>query len=194
MLKAIFEQILTVFGLVIGMLMIIFRKRFAREWIVSQIKKAKPEEKEEIVQLRKTEYGLEKIEEIGLLVVGLIFVISSLSDLILPQGEKYIGSAAVLLTLSIFAACGAIFVMLLILPFLWRKVGRYMKENYLEFYRKAHSPSMTDRLELMKSGEQVSDPVLRKLRMNAIIYTVIMFVILFSVLLFTLYTIVKLTS
>lgn len=191
-----FEQLLSIGELVLGILLILCRKRFSQVWLKSQIGKLKPPEKEALAQVSELGYKgvLLKVEEIGLLVVGLVFVASSLSHLFFPRVESFVADVSIAIVLAVFAAGGAILIMLLILPLVWRKVNDYLNEKYAELYLQSKSRSLMEKHYAAKSIKQIDDPVLHKLQKKATIYTAICFSVLFVMILFAIWMIIRATK
>lgn len=191
------DKLFTVGMAIIGALLIIFRKSFVRSSFKNALKKAKSEEKEQFNMLGEIGYGgwLFKIVEVLAIIAGMFLLTSSITDLIFPAGQKYIGLVFMFFVLSLFAAgVACLFILKLILPVLNRKVNRYMSEKYAQLYLQSKSPSLKEKYEVVKSVKQIDDPVLRRLRRRAVIYAIPCFAALTLVFLLAFYAIIKVTS
>ncbi|MHC4124821.1 MAG: hypothetical protein ACYSSI_14685 [Planctomycetota bacterium] len=191
------DKIGSLIFLIFGISLIIFRKQLVKLNLKIQYKKAKLKEIKDL-ELAK-EIGLKphllKFQEMCYVIVGFIITIICLQELFLPKAGKYINSFMGLFVLSIFAVGGAIFVTFGVLcPFIWLNVDKYLKEKHPDYYRKAHDSSKMERWKMIKSHQQIDDPVLRKLQKKALIYTTFCFSSLFFICLFGLYTLIKITS
>jgi len=183
--------------LILGIALIVFRKRIVKLNLKIQYKKAKPREIKELKQAEGI--GLKpfllKFQELCYALFGLVVTGICLQELIIPQAGKYINSFMGLFILSVFAAGATIFLTFVILrPLIWRNVDRHLKKNHPEYYQKAHSPSQRERWELVKSRKQIDDPALRKLQKQALLYMIMLAGLLFFICFFGLYALIKVTS
>ncbi len=191
------DKLGSVIFLVIGIVLIVYRKRIVELNLKIQYKKAKPREVKELKQAE--DLGLKpfllKFQEVCYVIVGLIFIGICLQELFLPKAGKYVNSFMGLFSLSVFAAVATIFLTCVVLrPLLWRNVDRYLAEYHPEYYRKAHSPSKSQRWELVKSRKQIDDPALRKLQKQAVLHMIMWAGPLFFLCFFGLYALIKVTS
>ena len=71
-------------GLVIGAVLIVFRKTAARRIVQIQLRQAKPAQREEFEELKETgvSWVLYRIAEVAIIVCGIGFIALSLLDLI----------------------------------------------------------------------------------------------------------------
>jgi len=182
-------------GIVLGISLIILRKRLSRAWWIGALKKAKPKGRDMMEQLEKTgfERAIQQVEEIAILVFGLTLVIFGLSEFV-PSLEKYVYYGFTFFVLSIFAAGGAFIVIFFLLPVLTKKLNQYRKEHFADSLLRSHSGSVSERLGMIKPSQQMDDPILRKLQIKAAICTGVCFVTLFIIFLLVFYTIYRVTS
>ncbi len=181
--------------LIFGVILVVFRKQIARLNIKTEYKHAKPKQMANFKQAKKLGLlpYLSKFQEICAIVVGLIFMVWGLQELFFPQADKYVAFIFGFFGLSIFAAVGAgALTFILILPLL--KVDKYMREKYPELWEKSKSRSIRNKWEIIRLAREVDDPTLRRLPIKALICGTILFVILFIVLLFVFYVIIKATA
>ena len=182
-------------GIVLGIGLIVFRKRISRGWWAGAIKKVKPKDRDIAEQLETVGYErtIQKVEEIAILVFGLTIVIFGLCEFV-PSLNKYVHYGFTFFVLSIFAAGGAFIVIFFLLPVLTKKLNQYRKEHYAESYLRARSGSVLERLGMIKSSQLMDDPILRKLQIKAAICTGACFVALYVIFMFAFYTIYRVTS
>ena len=76
------QKLFSIGGLVIGVLVIVFRKSFVRGIVEAHRKKSKPKEKEQFRQLDETGYSriLYIVMEVSAVVAGIFFITLSLWD------------------------------------------------------------------------------------------------------------------
>ena len=198
MINPLADTLWSVAFLIIGMSLIVFRKRIVKSNLKRQYRHAKHRDIEELRQAKDLGLmpGLLKFQEVCYTLVGFVVIVICLQELFLPQAFEYINTFMGLFVLSIFAICGAMFFAFFDLyPLLWRKVDKCMMENHAENYQKAHSLPAKERIEFIKTyNKKINDPILRKLQIRAIIYTVVWFVIFYIMLMFILYMAIKITS
>lgn len=182
-------------GIILGIGLIVFRKRISRGWWAGALKKAKPKERDTMEQLEKAGFEsiIQKVEEIAILVFGLFFVMFGLSEFV-PSLNKYVHYGFTFFVLSIFAVGGASIVIFFLLPVLTKKLNQYRKENFAESYLKARCGSVSERLGTIKSSPKMDDPVLRRLQIKAAIYTGACFFALYVIFMCSFYAIYKVTS
>ena len=191
------DKLGSVIFLVIGIALIVCRKRIVELNLKIQYKKAKPREIKELKQAEGL--GLKpfllKFQELCYALFGLFVTGICLQELFIPKAGMYVNSFMGLFILSVFAAGATIFLTFVVLrPLLWRNVDRHLMENHPEYYQKAHSPSQRERWELVKSRKQIDDPALRKLQKQALLYMITSAGLLFFICFFGLYALIKVTS
>jgi len=187
------DKLGTSVGLVIGVCLIIFKKRFADLIIRKQLEeRVTPKRMGYHQQLKEMKFEgiLHKGLEIAAIVFGAFVVLMSISKFS-PQVDKYIRYFIAYSMLAFFAACVAAFVeFLLLFRFLWRNVHGYARQRYGDWYQSVQG---SDKLNAVSAGP-TDDPVLRALQKKATIHSAVCFVVLFVIFLFAFFTIFRLTS
>lgn len=190
------EQLGAIVALLLGINLIIFRKRFVRIMVRKQLEeRITPRTKEYRRQLKemKLEGVLQKGLEIAAIIFGVLLVLMSIPKFF-PTADKIVGYFLEFLILSLFAGCAAAIVELLVLfRFLWRKVKTYSQERYGDLLQHVQCSSQSDMLSAVRSMP-TDDPVLRRLKRRAIVYTMVCFGALYVVFLVTLYTVTRVTT
>ncbi|UCC22581.1 MAG: hypothetical protein JSW23_00460 [Planctomycetota bacterium] len=189
------DKLGVIVGLLIGINLIIFRKRFVRIMVRKQLdERTTPRTKEYRHQLKemKLEGVLHKGLEIAAIVFGVLLVLMSIPEFF-PAADEVVSYILEFLILSLFAGCAAAIVELLVLfRFLWRKVKGYTQELYDDSLQSVQGSCGSDIPSAVRSVP-TDDPVLRGLQRRAIVYTVICFTGLYVVFLVALYAIIRLT-
>jgi len=194
--RNMWDKLGAIVGLVIGVCLIIFRKRVRSLYLKKQFEEHTTP-KRIVYQQQMKEMKLEgifyKALEIISIAVGVLLILMSAAEFF-PQADQYIGYFIAYSLLAFFAACAAGLVELkFIAPFLMRNIHKYTRERYDNWYQSVQSPSKNDKLNAVRS-EPTDNLVLRALQRKAFIYLVVCFVVLFVILLFAFYTIFILTS
>jgi hypothetical protein len=190
------DKLGAIVGLLIGISLIIFRKRFVHLMVRKQFEeRTTPGTKEYRRQLKemKLKGVLHKGLEIAAIAFGVLLVLISIPEFF-PAADKGIGYILEFLILSLFAGCAAAIVELLVLfRFLWRKVKGYTQERYGDLLQSGQESCEGDMVNAVRSIP-TDDPVLRSLQRRAIMYTAICFGALYVVFLVALYTVIRVTS
>jgi len=192
-----FNKALQIIGFVVGVLLIMYRKRFIRGTFRDQLRTARPSQKKQFEELRETDHErvVYKVGEVAAVIAGILIVFSTGSALFFPKIGQNVSIIWMTIIFSIFAFGGAGFIVCALSPFLTKNLDKYINEGYAELWiKKRTSPTLKEKLETMKSTSQINDPALQKLRRKALIRVVVLFVILFAVLLVGQYVIIKATS
>jgi len=192
-LESLWKNLSEIVGLIIGILLILFRKWVVNSVIREQLRRTKNKTKETIKPLDETGYMmyLHKFMEVIIALIGFIFTISSLQKLIFPGANKFSASIFIFPGLCAFSAAGAALVTFLMYPILSREVDRHLSRKYSDLWQKSKSLSVTDKVESLKLIKNTDDPVLQRLRKRTVVYTFSLFLISFIGILFMLYRIVK---
>ena len=190
------QSIFTVISILVGISLVLFRKQFVRSLFKAQMSKAGTADKERFKALEAAGYSgmLFKLLEGAAVIIGLIFIGISVSQFASRRAENIAAIVFEFIIYSIFATGGASLLILVICPFLFRKVNKYVKEKYTEQWLRLQNAPVEKKLALTKETIGEGDSVLRKLRIRASIIAGILFVIFFTILLFGQYFIIRATS
>jgi hypothetical protein len=192
------EIIFTVSALIMGFLMIIFRRPLVRIAYASQLNRAKPKHRKSFDELKKI--GLDwlpyKIAEVATLIGGLFFVVGSCSALFFPQVGRYVPAVGELLAFTLFAACGAGMVVFALTPFIIHSIGGRLDENYGDSHRGFRIPSVQETLELARTFRDAKkkDPALRRFQAKLIACVLVVFLFFFVLILLSLYWVIRATT
>ena len=183
-------------GLLIGISLIIFRKRVRSLCLKKHFEEHTTPKKIEYQQ-QMQEMKLEGIFHKGLEIVSIaagMFLVMMSAAKFFPQLGKYIGYFIAYSLVGFFAACAAALVELkFFFHFLWRHVRQYTIDRYGDSYPSLHNSSGSDKLNAISALPR-DDPTLRALERKAIIYSIVCFIPLFVIFLAAFYTIFRVTS
>jgi|GEM_PF-6171389 len=196
MAEAVFDKVLTVVGLIIGILLILFGKAFMRRVFADQVTGAGQKSRRLFADFSETGRIsiLYKAGQIGSLVVGLLFVASSLADLFFEWGRKYVAWIGIFLILSLFAAGGSILLTSGLLRFLTRKLDRYSNHNLVQQHLRRHSSPFAQSVRLPSLEGDTDDPILKRLRRRTLYSVLAVFLIFFALFLIAQYLLIEATT
>jgi len=191
------DKIGAIIGLMIGIFLIIFRKKFPDLLIRKQLgERATP-------RAEKAKRNLKQLEEIGLkgvlhrtleivpIILGVFLILMGISEFFPAHATKYIIGLPVA---AFFAAIiAAFFELEFLFPFLWKDVQKYIRDYHGILHQDIQTSSGTDKIKAAMSGP-TDDPTLCALQRKAVIYSVICFIPLFLIILFAFHVIYILTS
>ena len=183
-------------GLLIGLILIVFRKRIRSLYLKKHFEEhitPKKVEYQHEMQKMKLEGIFHKGLEIVSLAVGMLLLLMSAAKFF-PQTSKHIGYFIAYCLIAFFAACAAGLVELIfIAPYLMRNVRKYTQERYGNGYQT--TPGFFRDKKLNATGnELMNDLVLKSLQKKALVHLIASFSALFAIFLLTFCIIFRLTS
>lgn len=177
-------KLIAIIGLVVGLCLIIFRKKLRNRYLRKHFEEKLAPKKLEYRQ-QWEEMELEGILHKGLELVAIVFgvfvILMSISELFTPVG-KYIRYFITYSILTFFAACVSILIEFKLLSsFLLRNVHNY----YQEHYGNSHQwNKLFGSVKINASNSEAKhDRVLRNLQKKATVKSIICFVPLFTIIL-----------
>jgi hypothetical protein len=179
MIETIYERMLSIIGLSIGLFIIMFRKPFVKTIFSDQLLHATPQEKEMFTTMSKGEYGwiAYKIAEVVALIVGFVFLIANVSSLFLPAWKGYVAYIFGFVVLLVIAGGGAGMVTWLLMPLFIRQAESQGMKRQCDESGGDSDTSGGRFLMITRTHANVNDPVLRKLRRRALIKLVLSYVL-----------------
>jgi len=191
------DKLVQIFGILLGVCLIIFRKKLFRLLIKKQLEEKPTQKKTEYlnqIKEMKFEGVLQKGLEILAIILGSFLVIFNTIKLFFPALDRYALYLLRIFAISPFAAGLAILVeYILIFRFLWRKVHKYTQAQYPDWYSSVQNSSGSDKVNAVGAGP-TDDPALLMLQKRAGINTLVIFVALFIIFIAVIYTVIEATN